>query len=104
MVENAQARAGGGPPRPRGVDEQHQREQSPDLGFVGHQLSEQPAEAYRLGGKILAKEVITRAGCISLVEDEVNDGQHRVKTIGQLSLTRDAVRDARVSDLSFGAD
>ncbi len=54
--------------------------------------------------EVLADEPLARAGRVALVEDEVDDRQHGPKTIGQVGLMRDAVRDPRVADLSLGAD
>ena len=91
----------GGPAR---LDEQHEREQSHDLGFVGHQLGQQPSEADGLRAEVLADEPVARARRVALVEDEVDDGQHGPQAVREVGLVRDAVGDPRVADLALGPD
>ncbi len=45
----------GAPPR---LDEEHQREQTQDLWFVGHELGQEPSEADGLGAEVLADEAV----------------------------------------------
>ena len=58
------------------VVDDHQREQAMDLGLVGHQLAEQPAEADRFGCEVDPARV-------PLVEDQVDDSQHRGQPVGE---------------------
>jgi hypothetical protein len=53
---------------PRVVQE-HQREQSPHLGVVGHQLAQQQAESDRLVAQLFADETVALGGGVALVED-----------------------------------
>src|SRR5258706_46613 len=41
---------------------------------------------------------------VALVEDEVNDSQHRPKAAGEVGRSRDPIRDPRVTDLALGPD
>ena len=60
----------------RGLDF-HQREEAEHLGLVGHQAGEDAAEALRLGAQGRADQVLAGGGRIALVEDQVDDLQHR---------------------------
>ena len=79
------------------VVEQHQREERVRLGLVRHQLGECRAEPDRVGGEVAA------AG-VALVEDEVDDGEHRREPLGQQVRRRYAKRDAGRFDLVLRAD
>ena len=83
--------------------QQHQREQPPHLGVVGHQPRQQLAEADRLVAQLLADEAIALGGRVALVEDQVHDPQHAAQAVGQLLVGRHPVRDVRVRDLALGA-
>ena len=85
------------------VVQQHQRQQSPDLGVVGHQPRQQPAEADRLVAELVADEPVALGGGVALVEDQVHDPQHAAQAVGQLLVGRHAVGDARVGDLALRA-
>ena len=67
-----------------------------DLGLVGHQLGERAAEPQRLLGQLVA------AG-VALVEDQVDDGEHRGEAVGQQVIGRHAERDAGGLDLLLRA-
>ena len=64
--------------RPPGVLDQHQREQSPRLARLGHQLDEQPAEADRL-----AREVVVGRRRVALGEHEVDHREDAVEPLGE---------------------
>ena len=91
----------GGPPR---LDQQHQGEQPHDLGFVGHQLGQDPAQADGLGAQLLADQGVAGAGRVALVEDQVDDGQHGPEPVREVGLVRDPVGDPGVADLALGPD
>ena len=55
-----------------GVEQQHQRQQPLHLGLVRHQFGQCTAQPDRLGGQVAAASV-------ALVEDQVDDCQHRVQ-------------------------
>ncbi len=67
------------------------------LGLVGHQLGERAPEPNRFG-----REVSTAA--VALVEDQVDDREHRGEPVGQQVSRRDSKRDTRNLDLALGAD
>jgi hypothetical protein len=85
----------------RVVDE-HERQQARGLGVVGHELDEQAAEPDRLGAQLLAHEPIAGRRGVALVEDEVDDGEHRGQAIGQVGVLGHAVRDVCRCDLALG--
>ena len=76
--------------------QQHQREQAVHLGLVGHQLGERAAEPDRLGGEVAAPAV-------ALVEDQVDDREHRGEPVGQQVRGRHAERDPGGPDLALRA-
>src|ERR1700730_9483139 len=61
------------------LDEQHEREQSHDLRFVGYELDQEASEADGLHAKLLADKAVTRTRRVTFVEDEIDDGQHGPK-------------------------
>ena len=70
-----------------GVVHQHQGQQAVHLGLVGHELSQGAAEPDRLGGEVAA-------AAVALVEDQVDDREHRGEAVGQQMSRRHAKRDA----------
>ena len=91
----------GGAPR---LDEQHQRQQSHHFRLLRHQLCQEPPEADRLGAEVLPNEPVARRGCVPLVENQVDDGQHSPEAARELGFVRDAIRDSRVANLCLGPD
>jgi hypothetical protein len=75
--------------------QQHHREQAVDLRLVGHQLRERAAEPERLGRQLAAATV-------ALVEDQVDDREHRGEPIGQQVVGRHPERDPGGLDLALG--
>ena len=65
------------------------------LRLVGHQLGERPAEPDRLRRELAA------AGRIALVEDQVDDREHRVEPLGQQVLGRHPEGDPGGLDLAL---
>ncbi len=90
--------------RAPGLRQQHQREQPGHLGLVRHQPGQQPAEPDRLGAQVGPDQLVTGAGRVSLVEDQVHHGQHRAEPARQLGFAGHPVRDPRVADLALGPD
>ncbi len=66
------------------------------LGLVGHQLRERAAEPDRLGREV-------DAAAVTLVEDQVHDGQHCLEPIGKQVVGRDTERDSGGLDLALCA-
>ena len=79
---------------PRVVQE-HQGEQPVRLGLVGHQLGQCASEPNRLAGEVASPAV-------ALVEDQVDDGQHRRQPVRKQMVGRDAKGDAGGLDLALG--
>ena len=65
-----------------------------DLGLVGHQLGERAAEPDRLGRQVAA-------AAVALVEDQVDDRQHRGEAVGEEVRRRHAERDPGALILRF---
>jgi hypothetical protein len=84
------------------VVQQHQCQQSPHLGVVGHQLGQQLTEADRLVAQLPADEALALCGRVALVEDQVHHPQHAAHAVGQLLVGRHAIGDVRVGDLALG--
>src|ERR1700680_1928996 len=85
------------------LDEEHQRQQSDHLGFVGQQLCQQPHEPDRLRTQCASREGRARACGVPLVEDQVHHGEDRAQPFGKLGFARDAVGNAGVANLALGA-
>ena len=85
-----------------GVGQQQQREQAEHLGLVGHQLGQQAREPDRLRAQVLRASARQRSR-VALVEDQVDDREHRLQPRRQVGLARHAVGDPRVADLALGA-
>ena len=66
------------------------------LRLVGHQLGERPPEPQRLGRQLAA-------AAVALVEDQVDDGEHRGEAIGQQMVGRHPERDPGRLDLALRA-
>ncbi len=94
---------GGGASGPPRLDQQHQRQQTHDLGLIGHEPGQQPSQPDGLRAQVLPGQLLPRAGRVSLVEHEVDHGQHRAQPDRQVGLLRHPVRDAGVADLVLGA-
>jgi hypothetical protein len=62
------------------------------LGLVRHQLGERRAEPERLRRQIAA-------AAVALVEDQIDDGEHRSQSLRQQMVVRNAEGDARILDL-----
>ena len=84
------------------VVQQHQREQSPHLPVVGHQLAQQEAEADCLVAQLLAHEAIAFRGGVTLVEDQIDDAQDPAHAVRQLLVSRHLIGNPGVGDLALG--
>ena len=83
--------------------EQHQREQACGLGLVGHQRRHRPRQPDRLGAEIDADQLGARGCRVSLVEQQVQDGEHTGGPFREQLGGRHAVWDPRTDDLVLGA-
>ena len=81
--------------------QEHQREQAPYLGFVRHQRHDEAGQADRLVTQVRSNELAGGRG-VSLVEDQVQDGEHARQAFGQELGGRDTVGDRRLPDLALG--
>ena len=75
-----------------------------DLRLVGHELGQHASEANGFPAEVVPDESVARARGVALVEDEVDDREHRREPVGEVGLARNAVRDPGVADLALGAD
>jgi hypothetical protein len=82
---------------PTGVVQQHHGQQAVYLRLVRHQLDERPAEPQRLRRQVAA-------AAVALVEDEVDDGQHRREAVGQQAVGRNPEGDGGGLDPALGPD
>ena len=85
------------------IGQQHQREKPQHLGLVRHQSGQEPAEPNGLGREVGPPEIVTGTGSVSLVEDEVNHGEHSGYALGQITVVGHPVRDACIADFAFCA-
>ena len=69
-----------------------------------HQHPHEAPEADGLGAEVGPHERLAPGGRIPLVEDEIDDRQHRVDPRGHVLRVGHRVRDARVADLGLRAD
>jgi len=88
----------------RRLGQQHEGEQSRCLGLVGHQPGQHPGQPDRFGGQVGARELGARRRDVALVEDQIQDREHRVEAFGQVGLVGYPVGDARVADLRLRPD
>ncbi len=95
--------AAGDPRRTPRLGEQHQREQAGDLGLVGQQRSQDPAQPDRLGGEVLADRGVTGGREVALVEDQVDHGEHPVEARRQVGRRGHPEGDVGVLDLLLRA-
>lgn len=91
--------AAGGP----GVVQEHEGQEPEDLGFPGEMAPDDPRQPDGVGAEILPHQGFTLGGRVSLVEDEVEDLQHRIQPLGEQVRRRNAVGDPRAPDLRLGA-
>jgi len=66
------------------VLEQHQGQQARRLGVVAKQPQQHAAEPNRLPAQVEAQGLGRRGAAVALVEDQVDDGQHRVESGGEM--------------------
>ncbi len=71
------------------VVEEHQREQPENLRLVRHQDRDQLAEANRLVAELAPDQIVARSRGVALVEDEIENREHRLEPIGELLVRRE---------------
>src|SRR4029079_7375180 len=86
----------------RGLD-LHQRDEAVHLRLTLRKLGEDAAEAKRLLAELRPHPVVARGRRIALVEDEIDDREHRGEARGKLLPARDLGDDARLAQGSLGA-
>jgi hypothetical protein len=62
----------------------HEGDEAVHLGLGGKQLGEDPAEAERFRDQLRADPVVAGGGRVALVEDQIDDLEHRGETLGEL--------------------
>ena len=82
----------------------HQRDQAVDLALVGHQAGEHPAEAQRLVAERRPHPVVAGGGRVALVEDQVDDLEHRRQPRRPLARIRHLERHPGRGERALGAD
>ena len=83
--------------------QEHQREESTDLGIIGEAGVHEPREPDRLGAQIVAREVVTRRRGVALVEDQVEAREHSGEPFLEQPRGWDAERNTCFEDLALGA-
>jgi hypothetical protein len=85
LVQQQHGLSRGAGPRaqPRGLD-LHERDQAVDLGLLGREPGQDAPQAQRLVAQRGPHPVVARRGRIALVEDEVDDLEHRGQPRGEL--------------------
>ena len=68
-----------------------------DLGLLRNELSQDAAETQRLLAERRSNPVVTGGRRVALVEDQVDDLEHRRQTGGEFGPARDLERDARLA-------
>jgi hypothetical protein len=86
------------------VLEKHECEQPGHLGLVGHQGAEDAREPDRLGAQLPPHERLGGRRRVALVEDQVERGEHRGESVGQLVVGRHDIGDAGAGDLALRPD
>ena len=81
----------------------HNAQETFGLRLVGHQFDEDACEANRFFAQLLTDERISARGGIALVEDEVDDREHRAKAVGELGVAGHPIGDVGVADLVLGS-
>ena len=84
--------------------EQHQREEGGGFrrGPGGHQRPDESAEANGFGRKTGPDHPLSSRGRIPFVENEVDDRQHGVESLGDLACLGDGIRNSRLADFALG--
>ena len=85
-----------------GVVQQHEGQEPVDLGLVRHEAAQHPGQADGLGAQVSPDELVAGRGPVPLVEDEVQDVEHRIQALGSLGFLRHREGDAGGEDLPLG--
>ena len=82
--------------------QEHQRQEAPRLGLVGHQLDQDPTQPDGFGTELATDHAVPGRRAVALVEDQVDDRHHRGQAFGEQVVGRDPEGDAGVPDLPLG--
>src|SRR5204862_3319716 len=82
----------------------HQRDETVDFRLGGRQLGENAAEAERVLAQRGPHPLVTCRRRVSLVEDEIDDLEHRLESLSELGAARDLERHARRRERALGPD
>jgi hypothetical protein len=88
---------------PRGLD-LHERHQPMHLGLVFGEIGDDAAEAQRVVAEQRPQPLCPGGSRIALVEDEVDDLEHRIEPLGPVLAARHLERHAGIGDGALGAD
>ena len=84
-----------------GVLQEEQREQSLRLRLVGHEPDDGPGEVDRFGAQPGPHQIRAGGRGVSLVEQQVQHGEHTGGALGEQVVRRHPVGDARLPDLAL---
>ena len=82
----------------------HERDQAVNLRLLRSELGQDTAETQRVLAECRPHPVAAGGRRVSLVEDQVDDLEHRGQTGGELTPTGDLERDVRLSQSPLGPD
>jgi hypothetical protein len=102
--EPHQVALGRRPGRPPGGDQQQQGQQAHRFRLVRHERDDEPGQPHRLGAQVVPHQDLAGRRRVALVEDQVQDREHRAQPVGKLGVAGDAVRDVGGPDLPLGPD
>ena len=102
LGQGHQLAVGAGAARTPGVGQHHEGEQAGDLGVLGQGRPHRPGQPDGLAGQVGPSQVGTAAAGVALVEQQVEDVQHRPQPLVPLSGGREAERLVRSLDPGLG--
>ena len=97
------ARRPGARPEPRHLD-LHERDEPVHFGLFARELGEDAAETQRLLAELGPHPVVAGRRCVALIEDEVDDRQHRGETRFELRSARHFERHALIAQRPLGTN
>ena len=84
--------------------EPHQCAQTQHLRLLGDETGNGIDQSEGVVAQRGPEDIVTGRGRVALVEDQIDDSQHRFETVRQFVLFGDAIGDTGVSDLFLGPD
>ncbi|MCY1220264.1 hypothetical protein D9M72_322720 [compost metagenome] len=84
--------------------QQQQRQKPLGFGLIRHQGRQEPGQPDGLPAELAPDEGVAGAGAVALVEDEVDDGEHRREALRQFGAAGHAVGNPGIPYFRFGPD